>query len=112
MCVRFSHCLAAGVSSLTQGDFHVRIQKLNARSRSDARRSTHVGGRMADSTKSRFPAWVKALVCLWMLLAVFVNMLLFGPPEFWLFVQRLGVLETLQAWASWLQPFLRADYLS
>lgn len=67
---------------------------------------------LSSLQQKRTTIWIKALVCLWMFLAIFVYLLLFGPPEFWLFVQRLGVLETLQGWASWLQPFLRADYLS
>ena len=60
----------------------------------------------------RVIVWVKAFICLWMSLVIFVYLLLFGPPEFWVFIQRLGVLEILQAWASWLASFLTADYLS
>jgi len=56
--------------------------------------------------------WVKAILTVWMFLVVFIYLLLFGPPEFWSFIERLGFLNVLQAWRSWLEPFFTAEYLS
>ncbi len=56
--------------------------------------------------------WVKAILVLWIFLIVFIYLLLFGPPEFWSFIERLGLLNVLQSWKSWLEPFFTADYLS
>ncbi len=56
--------------------------------------------------------WVKAIIGIWMFFVVFTYLLLFGPPEFWLFIGRLGLLPLFQSWKSWLEPFFTADYLS
>jgi hypothetical protein len=56
--------------------------------------------------------WVKAILCGWMFLVVFIYLLLFGPPEFWLFIERLGFVDGLQIWRAWLEPFFTAEYLS
>ncbi len=56
--------------------------------------------------------WIKAILIAWMFLVVFIYLLLFGSPEFWLFINRLGLLNVLQAWRSLLEPFFTADYLS
>ena len=58
------------------------------------------------------PVWTKIMFGLWMVIVIFVHLLLFGPPEFWLFIERLGLLGLLQGWASWLAPFFTAGYLS
>jgi len=56
--------------------------------------------------------WIKIIIGIWMLLVVFIYLLLFGPPEFWFFIQRLDLFDLLKAWRSWLEPFFTADYLS
>ena len=56
--------------------------------------------------------WIKTVLCSWMFFIVFLYLLLFGPPEFWLFIERLGLNNLLQSWRSWLEPFLTANYLS
>jgi hypothetical protein len=55
---------------------------------------------------------VKILVCIWMFLAVFVYLLLFGPPEFWSICERMGTWYLFRQWHDWLQPFFTAGYLS
>jgi hypothetical protein len=64
---------------------------------------------LAGSIRS---VWMKVVIALWMVLVLFTYVLLFGPPEFWLFLDRLGLSSILQAWKSWLEPFFTADYLS
>ncbi len=56
--------------------------------------------------------WVKVILAAWIFLAIFLYLLLFGPPEFWSFIERFGLLNVLQAWRAWLQPFFTADYLA
>ena len=58
------------------------------------------------------PLAVKILVCLWMFLAVFVYLLLFGPPEFWSISDRMGIGYIFQQWQAWLQPYFTAGYLA
>jgi hypothetical protein len=60
--------------------------------------------------KSWAPFTLKILVCIWMFLAVFVFLLLFGPPEFWSICQRMGVGYIFQHWEAWLQPYFTAGY--
>jgi hypothetical protein len=55
---------------------------------------------------------VKILVCLWMCLAVFLYLLLFGPPEFWSIFNRMGIGYIFQQWQTWLQPYFTAGYLA
>ncbi len=55
---------------------------------------------------------MKILVCVWMFLAVFVYLLLFGPPEFWSISDRMGVGDLFQQWHAWLQPYFTAVYLT
>jgi len=62
--------------------------------------------------KGIYSVWVKVILSVWMFLVVFIHLLLFGSPEFWLFIERLGLLNILQAWRSWLEPFFTANYLS
>lgn len=56
--------------------------------------------------------WGKAIFAGWMFLVMFVYLILFGPPEFWLFAERSGFWSMFQAWKSWLEPFFTAYYLS
>jgi len=62
--------------------------------------------------KRIYSVWVKAIFSAWIFLVIFIYLLLFGSPEFWLFTERLGLLNMLQSWRSWLEPFFTADYLS
>lgn len=55
---------------------------------------------------------MEILVCIWMFLAVFLYLLLFGPPEFWSVLDRMGVGYIFQQWSAWLQPYFTASYLS
>lgn len=56
--------------------------------------------------------WIKIVLVSWMILALFVHLLLFGPPEFWFFIDRLGLAGELQVWQAWLRPFFVAEYRS
>lgn len=56
--------------------------------------------------------WIKAGMIAWMFLVVFVYLLLWGSPEFWLFMERFGLAGVLQALKSWLEPFFTANYLA
>ena len=62
--------------------------------------------------RGMYSVWAKIIIGAWMFLVVFTYLLLLGPPEFWLFIERLGFLNILQAWKSWLEPFFTANYLS
>jgi len=55
---------------------------------------------------------VKIGVFFWMFIVIFVYLLLFGPPEFWFFMDRIGLYDNLLGWVSWLQSFFSAGYLS
>jgi len=57
--------------------------------------------------KKLTPVWIKVVLVLWIFLVLFIYLLLFGPPEFWSFIERLGLLNVLQSWRSWLEPFLQ-----
>ncbi len=63
-------------------------------------------------SKGIYSVWVKAVLMAWIFLFLFIHLLLFGPPEFWSFIERLGFLNMLQSWRSWLEPLFKADYLS
>ncbi len=62
--------------------------------------------------KGMHSIWIKTILIAWMFLTVFIYLVLFGSPEFWLFVERLGLLNVLQGLNSWLKPFFTANYLS
>jgi hypothetical protein len=62
--------------------------------------------------KGIYSICIKAILVVWMFLTVFMYLLLFGSPEFWFFVDRLGLSGVLVAWRSWLEPFFTANYLS
>jgi hypothetical protein len=61
--------------------------------------------------ESPIPIWVKMCVLLWMVIVIFVYLLLFGPPEFWSILDRLGLGYFFRVWRDALQPFLTAGYL-
>jgi len=63
-------------------------------------------------SKRVHPGWVKAVVATWMFIVVFASLILFGPPEIWLFMERLGLATVLQSLKSWLEPFFTADYMA
>jgi len=55
---------------------------------------------------------LKVAVLLWMAVIMFVYLLLFGPPEFWWLMQRLGLDVALQPIRAWLTQFFTAGYQS
>jgi hypothetical protein len=56
---------------------------------------------------------LKIGLCAWMGAVMFVFLVLFGPPEFWSVVQRLGIVYgKLCQLQVWLQSFFTAGYLS
>ena len=59
-------------------------------------------------SKAIYSIWVKVILDIWMFLVVFLYLLLLGPPEFWLFIDRLGLSNILEACKLWLQPFFTA----
>jgi hypothetical protein len=58
------------------------------------------------------PIWLKVIVCFWMFAVIFVYLVLFGPPQFWSVLQRLGFGNLFEQWRDVLQPFFVAGYLS
>jgi hypothetical protein len=53
----------------------------------------------------------KVGIFFWMLSAVLLYILMFGPPEFWYIFEKMGVWYFLKEIRVFLQPFLTADYL-
>ena len=47
---------------------------------------------------------------LWMMLTMLVFLLLFGPPEFWMILYKLGLDEKLRPIQTWLALFFTAGY--
>jgi hypothetical protein len=67
---------------------------------------------LSNVRKKPIPLGFKISLCAWMGAVTFVFLLLFGPPEFWSVVQRLGVYGKLHQLQVWLQPFFTAGYRS
>lgn len=55
---------------------------------------------------------VKLIFWGWMLAVIFVYFVWFGPHEFWLVAEKLGVANELARFEAWLIPFFTANYLS
>ena len=53
----------------------------------------------------------KVGIFFWMLAVIFLYLLLFGPPEFWFIIGRLGFNKVFRVWHEWLEPFFKAGYL-
>ena len=56
--------------------------------------------------------WIKLLLCIWMEAVIFIFLIMFGPPQFWSIVQRLGIYGELMKLQGLLTPFFTASYLS
>jgi hypothetical protein len=54
---------------------------------------------------------IKIGIFLWMFIVIFLYLLLFGPPEFWSILERLGLGYFFRVWRDALQPFFTAGYL-
>lgn len=55
-----------------------------------------------DNAKNRF------VLLVWIVLTLFVFLLLFGPPELWWVLQKIGLDEALRSAQLWLSAFFRA----
>jgi len=67
--------------------------------------------RQLEIKERPLPIMVKIGVFFWMFAVIFVYLLLFGPPEFWSILERLGLGYFFRVWRDALQPFLTAGYL-
>jgi len=54
---------------------------------------------------------IKMGIFLWMFIIIFTYLLLFGPPEFWSILDRLGLGIFFHTCYNWLAPFFTAGYL-
>jgi hypothetical protein len=52
------------------------------------------------------------VILIWMFAVLVVYFVLFGPSEFWLLAERIGINDKLVELRTWLQPLLTANYLS
>jgi hypothetical protein len=66
----------------------------------------------SDDLKPTPPAAIYFVILIWMFAVLVVYLALFGPLEFWLLAQRIGINDKLFELRVWLQPFLTAKYLS
>ena len=64
-----------------------------------------------EITERLIPRMARMGIFFWMFVVIFIYLLLFGPPEFWSIVDRLGLNHFLYSLRDWLQPFLTAGYL-
>jgi hypothetical protein len=64
-----------------------------------------------EHKKQIFLIIVKAGIFFWMFSAVLIYILMFGPPEFWYILEKIGVWHFLKEIRVFLQPFFTADHL-
>lgn len=58
------------------------------------------------------PVWsMKIDIFIWMALIVFIELILYGSPEWWLLMERLGFSQSLNDLHLWLKSILSARYL-
>ena len=58
------------------------------------------------------PIWcMKIDLLVWMTVMVFAALILYGPPEWWLLLERSGFSQSLDDLKLWLQSILSARYL-
>jgi hypothetical protein len=70
-----------------------------------------VMNRLLEIKERLLPITVKVGIFFWMFIVILVYLSLFGPPEFWSIVERLGIWYFFKEVHVWLRPFLEAGYL-
>jgi hypothetical protein len=56
--------------------------------------------------------FIQIAVIVWMVTVMFVFLVLFGPPEFWTLIKKLGINDELIRLQTLLQSFFTASYKS
>jgi hypothetical protein len=65
-----------------------------------------------DNPEPTAPTAIYFIILLWMFAVLLVFLALFGPPEFWLLAEQIGINDKLAGLGAWLKPLFTANYLS